>query len=114
MAAYVNVRKDYTGVGDQPWIQLNRWSEANDYTVVARVTGTINFDVVGTIDYINRPLKADNTAAPTPVDIPITSLTGLSADANEVIQATPFEALKVIINSGAGSVDFHVMQNGAG
>jgi hypothetical protein len=114
MAAYINKRETYTGAGDKDWIQLNRWSEANDYTIVVRVTGTVNYDVVGTIDYINRPLKADNTAAPTPVDIPITALTGLAVDANEVIQSTPFEAIKVVINSGAGSVDFHVMQNGAG
>lgn len=113
MAAYVNKRVTYTTTGDQDWIQLNRWSEANDYSIITRLTGTADYDVVFTTDYINRPVNADNTPAATPVEVPV-NLNNQTAALNEVVNATPFEAVRLKITSLTGELEFHVMQNGAG
>lgn len=113
MASYVNVRKEYSGAGNKDAIQLNRWSRDN-YSISLDVTGTIDVTVQMTLDYINRPLDADFQANPTPVWTDITGLTNVTTDTLENIANTPMEAIRLVVNSGAGSVVMHVMQNGEG
>ncbi len=105
MSSYVNVRETYSGAGNKDAIQLNRWSK-DDYSIAIDVTGVIDVTVQGTLDHINR------VGAATPVWRDISGLTNVTADAFDVIQATPFEAIRVVVNSGAGSINFHVMQQG--
>jgi hypothetical protein len=104
MASYVNVKKTYTGAGNKDAIQLNRWSRDN-YSLKMDVTGTIDFTVQGTLDYVNR---SGETVTWSDID----SLVNLTASSFEKITDSPLEAIRVVINSGAGSVLFHVAQNG--
>lgn len=113
MAAYINVRKTYTGTGAQDAIQLNRWSK-DDYSVIVRLATTGTYTVEGTLDYINRPLDADRQPSPAVEWFDITNLAGLSADAAEKITETPLEAIRINIAANATGIDFHVMQNGEG
>lgn len=105
MSSYVNVEKTYTGAGNKDAIQLNRWGRDN-YSLNMTVTGTIDFTVQGTLNRVNRG------EAVTWSDID--SLVNLTASSFEKITESPLEAIRVVINSGAGSVLFHVMQSGEG
>lgn len=106
MASYVNVKKEYAGAGNKDAIQLNRWSRDN-YSIQIAVTGTIDITVQGTLDYINREGE-------TVVWSNISTLANVTADTFDKIVDTPLEAIRVVVNSGAGSIIFHIAQNGEG
>jgi hypothetical protein len=106
MATPINVKKEYSGAGNKDAIQLNRWS-MNSYSVQIDVTGVIDLTVQGTLDYINR---ADSIVTWSD----IVSLTNVTVDTFDKIVDTPLEAVRVVVNSGAGSAVFHIMQSGEG
>ena len=114
MGSYINKRIDYaTGVtGAQTAIPLNRWS-LDDYSVIVDLATTGTYTVEGTVDFINRPLDADFQATPTPVWFNIVGMVGLTADASQVVPATPLEAIRINIAANATGIKFHVMQAGS-
>ena len=107
MASFINRKQTaVTGVGD--WIPLNRWSK-DDYSIVTTVNGTATYTIEFTLDQVNRAGVLGNEVAR-----PVLNGEDLTASANLNITETPMEAIRVNITAGAGSVDFHVMQNGEG
>jgi hypothetical protein len=112
MAAYVNVRKSYTGTGAQDAIPLNRWGE-DDYSVKLALTGVCDVTIQGTLDYVNRPLDADFQDGVTPEWFDITGLVNVIANTVEVVSSTPLEAIRANITTNGGAVALHVMQQGS-
>ena len=106
MSAPINRKqKNVSGTGPKPWIQMNRWDNNVNYSLVIKITGTALVNVEGTLDYINR---GDEVVA-----FPIEKAQNISETTYLNIFATPFEALRVNQTTGDGTVDFHVMQGGS-
>ena len=108
MSAYVNRYQDNNpaGVGAKPWIQLNRWDNNANYSLVIGISGTAEVNVEGTLDYINR--------GETPKTFVVKNAEGITTTASLNVTNTPLEAIRVNQISGTGTVEFHVMQGGAG
>ncbi len=109
--AYINHNQiGTTGTGAKPWIALNRWSNAGNYTVFTTIQGTVtDYQLESTIEILNRMSPAEIAAAKV---CPVVDATGQTADGCFNITATPLEFLRVNIIAGTGSVDVHVMQSG--
>ena len=107
MSAYINRKQSNSaGVGAKPWVQLNRWDNNANYSLVLKFTGTATVTVEGTLDHINRELETIEA-------FDVENAIDLTADAYLNITNTPLEAIRINQTAGAGSVDFHVMQGGS-
>lgn len=94
-----------TGDNDPYVIPLNY--RAYHTAVHAEVTGTINF----TVSYTVQNIYEITTPATNADWVAVTDMSAIIATATKKIDM-PISALKVVVNSGAGSVDITVSQPG--
>lgn len=92
-----------TGDNDPYVIPLNY--RADHTAVHAEVTGTINF----TVSYTVQNIYGISDPATNADWVAVTDMTAATATANKKIDMS-INALKVVVNSGAGSVDITVSQ----
>lgn len=109
--AYINRDQiNVAGVGEKPWIPMNRWSNSADYTIFAKVDGVVTYTIETTVAQLNRMTPAEIAAAKI---CSVVDATNQVADGCFNITATPVEFIRVNQTLGTGSVDIHVQQNGS-
>jgi hypothetical protein len=108
--AYINRKQENeAGIGEKPWVPMNRWTNAANYTIVTTVTGAATYTVEVTLDQLNRMSAAEIAAA----DVcPIENIVDETTNGCFNVTATPAEFIRVNQTAGAGSVTFHAMQSG--
>ena len=104
MSSYVSKTVDVSTDGTTIVSLNGRWTDSG-CSVVIDFTGTGTVNVQGTISKINR--------GETAVWFDIPGLTGITADASQVITNTPFEALKIEgVTMAAGGAQVQILQAG--
>lgn len=106
MGVPVKIDVSQTGVGETSWKPLNRWGSGL-HRVYIDVTGTAAFTVHGTQDYVNR-MADPSTAEEMPV------LTDADLDGTSLMKSVDllFEAVKLEVTSGTGTVRMRVQAEG--
>ena len=106
MGTSVNVQKT---AADEAWIILNRWSPPNH---LARITvvGVATYQIEGTMNRLNRGETADEFVLD---DASGCAITGFTVSQTFILGQIPLEAIRVNQTDGGGTVNIHIMQQGA-
>jgi len=106
-----NVTVGTNGVGSTPWIGLNPHVAPANTSIGVVVVGTINYTVEYTYD--NDPFGMVNATPATPQSVawPLTVLAAKTATADGGLTG-PATALRLTVNSGAGSASMTVLAAG--
>ncbi len=106
MSTPISVKQqNQAGAGEKPWVQLNQYSRP-DFTANIIITGTASVDIEATLANPNR----DEI---TPDDVfTLQGFQGITTTTAMSLANQPLAAIRVNQSSGAGSVVFHVNQNG--
>lgn len=108
--AYINVDQvNTTGTGEKPWIPVNRWSNAGNYSIVTTVNGTATYTVELTLVQLNRKTAAEIAAAKV---CAVLNATALEMSSCLSVLGTPAEFFRINQTAGTGSVDMQIMQSG--
>lgn len=103
-AATGNITVGTTGVGASTWKPVDYLPVPTNTSVACVVAGTVNYTVQHTHDDIFDPVIALN---PTAIDHAFLAAQTATADGN---YAFPIRAIRVLVNSGAGSVATTILQ----
>lgn len=93
-----------TGTGSSPLAPMDQYISPFNVGMGVVVTGTVNYSVQHTFDDIY-----DTTITPTFFTHPTLASLAVSADGN---YAFPVSAIKVLVNSGAGTATLTILQAG--
>lgn len=94
-----------TGVGATEWMPLDIYASNGRTTIDTIVTGTVNY----TVQYTNDD-PFDNSIIQTSKDHPTAALVGATADQYGSTDTIIMRAVRLLINSGTGSVKMTVVQ----
>lgn len=104
-AAAAAVTVGTNGVGSSPWFALDRFPEQFNVGYGCVVSGTINYTVEYTFDNPNAPWTGTFPTV-------FASATSAKTDNQAGVITTPCRAMRVTVNSGAGSVAMIAIQSG--
>lgn len=106
------------GVAASPWVRLDEWAR-NEVSIQCNVSGTVNFTVQSSNDDPNSPTNAVLPSAMTWVNSPDTSAVNATGTIqtsfggyNAYVAIFPLW-VRVLLNSGSGTVTTTVVQSGA-
>ena len=91
-----------TGAGTSTPVVLDIY-DRSQVSVAVAVSGTVNYTVQQTMDNV-----FDSSITPTWMDVPDPNLVGATTEAASGLPYTPF-ALRLVVNSGAGSATLSVL-----
>lgn len=110
MATPINTEKTTSaGVVAGDWIPMNRWSIA-EYSAYVAVTGTITYQIEGTLNKINQ---GETAVAFILDDASGAAISGKTTTSAYDIGNAPVEAIRINQTAGTGSTTIRVMQSGA-
>ncbi len=100
------------GIGSTPWVRCDEWANAQ-IAIQCNVTGTVNYTVQSTLDDPNRPWDTPPLpSAMTWVNTSDTAAVGATATVQTNFAYCP-TFVRVLLNSGSGSVTTTVLQSNA-
>lgn len=97
-------------VADSPWVRLDNWSDGN-VSAQFNVSGTVNFDVQGSMDDPNSATNPVTPANMTWINSPDLNLVGQTANAQANFALFTPLWMRVRLNSGTGTVTSTISQS---
>lgn len=94
-----------TGAGSSAIVPMDIYLSPFHVSITTSVSGTVNY----TIQHTNSDIW-DSTVTPVWADHPTLASLAAAADGN---YAFPVRAIKILVNSGSGTVDAIIVQAGA-